>query len=73
MNSNSGVIVQLMKNTNNNMYYKAVANSILFMWSPRSKTWIKPCTTYKDMMESIENYELINDRDAAYLAKVKFV
>ena len=72
MNSNKGIIVQIVKNKNNNMYYKAVMNSVLYMWSPRVKKWIKPCTTYKDMMDSIDNYDAINDREAEYLAQAVF-
>ena len=73
MNSNNGVIVQLMKNKHNNMYYKAVANSILFMWSPNAKKWVKPCTTYSEMMNSINNYDLVSDSTASHLARTLFV
>lgn len=73
MNSDKGVIVQLMKNKHNNMYYKAVANSILFMWSPQAKAWIKPCTTYSEMMKSIDNYDLVDNKTASILAKTKFI
>lgn len=73
MNSNKGVIVQLLKNKHNEMYYKAVANSILFMWSPIAKKWIKPCTTYNEMMNSIDNYDLVSDDKASHLARTLFV
>lgn len=73
MNSNHGIVVQLLKNKNNGMYYKAVANSMLFMWSPRAKAWLKPCTKYGDMMNTIENYDLVSDRDSEYLAKTMFI
>lgn len=73
MNSNKGIIVQLLKNKSNDMYYKAVANSLLFMWSPAARSWIKPCTTYSDMMQHIDEFEAISDSESARLAREIFI
>lgn len=73
MNSNRGIVVQLMINKNNGMYYKAVANSLLYMWSPNAKAWIKVCTKYSDMMNTIENFDLVSDRESVRMAKEVFI
>lgn len=59
------MIIAYLRNKNNGMIYKAVNNSLLLMWSPNAKKYIRCCTKYHELFinDYIDNFELLNEAE----------
>ena len=57
------MVIQYLKNKHNGMFYRVIDNKFVSMWSPNAKQWIKCCTNYKDIIFTIDNFILIDEKD----------